>query len=125
MITVANTHKLREKSTHIVNVSVSDGVHTNYCQVNVEIVATNHNSPVFEKHQYDTMIAENMPVGTLLLKVTAIDTDSESYAKIVYSIPSERLLENFYINNITGNINFIEFSKIIELFWGGGKVIIL
>uniref|UniRef100_A0A1B6CQG5 Cadherin domain-containing protein n=1 Tax=Clastoptera arizonana TaxID=38151 RepID=A0A1B6CQG5_9HEMI len=104
VITVINTHKLKDKHTHVVNVSVSDGVHTSYCRVNVKIVPNNHNSPKFEKHQYDVLLSENVPIGTSVIKVKATDPDLDGYTNLFYSIPSEELLELFYINNITGEV---------------------
>lgn len=104
IITVINLHKLTEMEAHTLNVSVSDGVYTSFCRVRVEMISANQHSPVIEKHQYDTKVTENLPAGTLVIKVVATDKDSGVYGQIAYSIPSHLLLESFTINNVTGEV---------------------
>lgn len=105
IITVINLQKLNEVRTHLLNVSVSDGVYTSFTRVRVELTPANQHSPVFDKHQYDARISENLPSSTKIIKVTAIDKDAGAYGQLSYSIPSHLLSESFYISNLTGKFS--------------------
>lgn len=107
IITVINLQKLMEVRTHLLNVSVSDGVYTSFTRVRVELTPANQHSPIFEKHQYDARIGENLPASTKIIKVTALDKDAGAYGQISYSIPSQLLSESFYISNLTGELLFV------------------
>lgn len=102
---MTNLHKLTESRTHTLNVSVSDGIYTSFARVRVEMVSANKFSPVFDKHQYETKISENMPAGMRVIKVHAADKDSGPYGVPSYYIPSNVLLEKFSIDNLTGEVN--------------------
>jgi protocadherin Fat 1/2/3 len=102
IITLINLHKLSEVRAHTLNVSVSDGVYTSFARVRVEMIPANRHNPIFEKHQYEAYVEENRPAGAFVSKVFAKDKDSGAYGSVLYSIPSNILLEKFAINNITG-----------------------
>lgn len=102
VLSVANLHYLQEEQTHAVNISVSDGIHSSFTNVYVEIIPTNKNSPQFHQHQYTARIYENLPSGTPVTTVAASDKDSGAYGRIRYSITSQLLLQTFHINSHTG-----------------------
>lgn len=104
IIKLTNLHKLTETRAHTLNVSVSDGIYTSFARVRVEMVSANKYSPVFDKHQYEAKISENLPPGTRVCKVHATDKDLGPYGIPSYYIPSQMLLEKFMIDNFTGEI---------------------
>ncbi|XP_035681789.1 protocadherin-7-like [Branchiostoma floridae] len=75
--------------------------------LNVNILDTNDNSPVFEEESYSVSIMENSPVGTLVLDLNATDPDEGTNGEVVYSFSnsmSDSLLSLFALDPITGRI---------------------
>uniref|UniRef100_A0A8C7IZH7 Protocadherin 1 alpha 4 n=1 Tax=Oncorhynchus kisutch TaxID=8019 RepID=A0A8C7IZH7_ONCKI len=73
----------------------------------VNVIDVNDNSPVFSKQLYKVRIAENIPIGTHLIKLNANDVDSGVNGEIVYSLIShgkEKTLDAFQTNKVTGEI---------------------
>ncbi|XP_035620701.1 protocadherin alpha-C2-like isoform X2 [Oncorhynchus keta] len=76
-------------------------------QIIVNVIDVNDNSPVFSKQLYKVRIAENIPIGTHLIKLNANDVDSGVNGEIVYSLIShgkEKTLDAFQMNKVTGEI---------------------
>ena len=72
-------------------------------QVDIEIMDTNDNQPVFNYSKYSASISENTTVGTSVLEVQATDLDEGDNAKIRYSI--DRLTdpnEHFVMDPVSG-----------------------
>lgn len=74
-----------------------------YCNITVVVEDENDNDPQFEKSTYHAKVEENVPVGTTVLVVKAIDLDLDLNAQIVYSLKNESN-SMFRINNRTGAI---------------------
>nr|XP_044993449.1 cadherin-23 [Jaculus jaculus] len=70
--------------------------------VYLEIVDINDNNPIFDQPSYQEAIFEDVPVGTVILTVTATDADSGSFALIEYSLGDGE--GKFAINPTTGDI---------------------
>ncbi|XP_023574263.1 cadherin-23 isoform X2 [Octodon degus] len=70
--------------------------------VYLEIVDVNDNNPIFEQPFYQEAILEDVPVGTVILTVTATDADSGNFALIEYSLGDGE--GKFAINPTTGDI---------------------
>nr|XP_023422447.1 cadherin-23 isoform X4 [Cavia porcellus] len=70
--------------------------------VYLEIVDVNDNNPIFDQPFYQVAILEDVPVGTVILTVTATDADSGNFALIEYSLGDGE--GKFAINPITGDI---------------------
>jgi protocadherin Fat 1/2/3 len=104
IISLINMQNFAERSSNVLNISVTDGVYTSFTRVKIEILPANHNNPVFPKLQIDVKVAENQPHGTLVTQVTANDKDFGIYGDVVYSISSELLRETFEIDKRTGNL---------------------
>ncbi|XP_021115236.1 cadherin-23 isoform X3 [Heterocephalus glaber] len=68
----------------------------------LEIVDVNDNNPIFDQPFYQEAILEDVPVGTVILMVTATDADSGSFALIEYSLGDGE--GKFAINPTTGDI---------------------
>uniref|UniRef100_A0A7E4WCV1 Cadherin-related family member 2 n=1 Tax=Panagrellus redivivus TaxID=6233 RepID=A0A7E4WCV1_PANRE len=59
------------------------------CTVEIEILDVNDNAPRFKNTLYEATLAENVPAGTKVLQVSAIDADSEHFGKVSYSLSGE------------------------------------
>uniref|UniRef100_A0A3Q3VU95 Cadherin domain-containing protein n=1 Tax=Mola mola TaxID=94237 RepID=A0A3Q3VU95_MOLML len=74
-------------------------------QIIINVLDINDNTPVFTKSLYKTSIAENVPLGTSLIAITATDADDGPNGEISYSLSSkdqDRVLEMFQIDKQTG-----------------------
>ncbi|XP_053315030.1 protocadherin Fat 1 [Spea bombifrons] len=54
--------------------------------VNVQVKDVNDNKPIFEANPYETIIAENLPGGTKVVQVKAVDLDSGSNGRVSYML---------------------------------------
>uniref|UniRef100_A0A8C4MLL8 Cadherin-23 n=1 Tax=Equus asinus asinus TaxID=83772 RepID=A0A8C4MLL8_EQUAS len=70
--------------------------------VYLEIVDINDNNPIFDQPSYQEAVFEDVPVGTVILTVTATDADSGNFALVEYSLGDGE--GKFAINPITGDI---------------------
>ncbi|CAJ0572991.1 unnamed protein product, partial [Mesorhabditis spiculigera] len=68
--------------------------------LDIRITDVNDNSPVFSRPLYTAQVKEDIPAGTVILKVRAEDKDSEANAKIRFHIDDG----NFIINDEGGDI---------------------
>ncbi|XP_045882688.1 cadherin-23 isoform X2 [Meles meles] len=70
--------------------------------VYLDIVDINDNNPIFDQSSYQEALFEDVPVGTVILTVTATDADSGNFAVIEYSLGDGE--GKFAINPTTGDI---------------------
>ncbi|NXA15036.1 PCDBG protein, partial [Sapayoa aenigma] len=75
-------------------------------QVRIVVVDANDNVPVFEREIHKVRLAENSPIGQLVVRVEATDPDEGSYGEVHYSFTqtSERSRQLFQLNPATGEI---------------------
>ncbi|XP_068169742.1 neural-cadherin-like [Antennarius striatus] len=71
------------------------------CQLTVQILDQNDNSPKFENLRYEYFLREDTLVGTSFLRVAAHDDDFGSNAAITYSMSLEQP-EHLRVNPVTG-----------------------
>ncbi|XP_039934463.1 LOW QUALITY PROTEIN: protocadherin gamma-B5-like [Hirundo rustica] len=57
-------------------------------QVRINVTDANDNPPVFSKSLYEARVAENLPVGSVVLQVRATDADAGSNGRVSYSFSS-------------------------------------
>uniref|UniRef100_A0A672QZY5 Protocadherin Fat 1-like n=1 Tax=Sinocyclocheilus grahami TaxID=75366 RepID=A0A672QZY5_SINGR len=76
--------------------------------VSVSILDINDNPPVFERREYTATIAEDILVGTQVLRVHAASRDTEAGAEITYSIINGNERGAFRIDPHTGGVFVIE-----------------
>ena len=103
-MTLANLHRFGEQSTYLLNVSVSDGVFTNFATLQVDLLSTNRHAPAFNRPLYEVEVMENLPAGALVFQLNATDADRDDFGRITYSIPSSAALEVFGIDEETGEV---------------------
>ena len=104
IITLTNLAYFGDQKSVILNVSVTDGVYTNFARLKVELLPANLHSPVFRDIIIDVEIMENQPAGTLVIAVKATDGDFGIFGAITYTIHSELLKEVFSIDKSSGQI---------------------
>ncbi|XP_069725219.1 protocadherin beta-15-like [Phaenicophaeus curvirostris] len=77
--------------------------------VQIVVLDSNDNTPVFSREVYEVQLAENSPPGQLVVRVAAADPDEGSYGKVRYRFSqiSERSQELFQLNPDTGEIQVV------------------
>ncbi|XP_052010951.1 protocadherin gamma-A1-like isoform X3 [Xyrauchen texanus] len=75
-------------------------------KVSVTVIDANDNTPAFSLSAYRVSLAENAPVGTVVLTVSATDKDKGSYGEVTYSFSqsSGKDLDLFRIDPDNGNV---------------------
>lgn len=102
----------REKTPHIhlqVKAEDSPGEPTNSKQsivdLFIDVLDVNDNAPVFSKSNYTTVIAENVPIRSLVLKVMALDLDDGPGGEVRYELVNEGEVNGLFgINSTTGEL---------------------
>ncbi|CAF1425281.1 unnamed protein product [Adineta steineri] len=69
----------------------------------IHINNINDNIPIFEQKSYLFQLAENVPIGTLIGQVKAIDSDLNS--TIHYELSSSEYQDIFYLDYLTGQLH--------------------
>ncbi|XP_077983801.1 protocadherin Fat 1-like isoform X2 [Glandiceps talaboti] len=83
-------HEIASDRTMVIPVMATDyGGKVAYSEVIVAVLDVNDNSPVFELTEYQMSIKETTPSGTVILQVTATDSDIGPNADIRYSVYEE------------------------------------
>ncbi|KAJ8383115.1 hypothetical protein SKAU_G00038930 [Synaphobranchus kaupii] len=79
---------------------------TTAVDVHIQIKDVNDNMPRFESDPYKAFVAENLPEGTLVIPVKAIDLDAGTNGQVFYSLDqnqeTEDIAELFAIDSETG-----------------------
>uniref|UniRef100_A0A8U7P7J0 Uncharacterized protein n=1 Tax=Corvus moneduloides TaxID=1196302 RepID=A0A8U7P7J0_CORMO len=78
-------------------------------QVRINVTDLNDNPPVFSKSLYEAQVAENLPVGSLVLQVRATDADVGSNGKVSYSFGNvpEDVHSLFVIDSESGEVRTV------------------
>ncbi|GAB0196175.1 protocadherin gamma-B5-like [Grus japonensis] len=77
----------KQSSFQLVLTAVDGGepVRSGTVQVRVNVTDANDNAPVFSKGVYEARVRENLPAGSLVLRVRATDADAGSNGRVSYS----------------------------------------
>ncbi|XP_034399592.1 protocadherin-19 isoform X2 [Cyclopterus lumpus] len=92
-------------------------------QLNIKVIDSNDNNPVFDEPVYTVHIMENSPINTLVIDLNATDPDEGTNGEVVYSFNSyvaEKTRDAFKIDSGTGIITVngvldYETAKIYEI----------
>uniref|UniRef100_A0A8P4G9Y6 Cadherin domain-containing protein n=1 Tax=Dicentrarchus labrax TaxID=13489 RepID=A0A8P4G9Y6_DICLA len=78
-------------------------------QINVNVLDSNDNAPVFTQKIYKSALRENSAAGTIVIAVSASDLDDGSNGKISYAILNsvDDASEIFDINTETGEVRLV------------------
>ncbi|KAJ8000877.1 hypothetical protein DPEC_G00184960 [Dallia pectoralis] len=78
------------------------------CRVTVSVLDINDNPPVFERREYTAAVAEDVAVGTQVLRVHAASRDVEANGEIAYAIVSGNEHGMFSVDPRSGDVFIIE-----------------
>ncbi|XP_078145304.1 protocadherin-19 isoform X1 [Centroberyx gerrardi] len=76
-------------------------------QLNIKVIDSNDNNPVFDESVYTVNVMENSPINTLVIDLNATDPDEGTNGEVVYSFNSyvtEKTRDAFKIDPRTGII---------------------
>ncbi|XP_069892334.1 protocadherin gamma-A7 isoform X8 [Dipodomys merriami] len=78
--------------------------------IQITVVDVNDHTPVFSLPQYQVTVPENVPVGTTLLTVNAVDPDEGFNGEVTYSFRkiTPKLLQIFHLNSISGELSTLQ-----------------
>ncbi|XP_031305059.2 protocadherin gamma-A9 isoform X7 [Camelus dromedarius] len=99
-----------EEAAHHLVLIASDGgkpPRSSTVHIQVTVLDTNDNAPVFAQPIYRVKVPENLPPGTLLLTVSASDPDEGTNGEVAYKFwkISEKQSPLFQLNEDTGEIS--------------------
>ncbi|XP_037003617.2 protocadherin alpha-7-like [Artibeus jamaicensis] len=80
---------------------------TGSVQLHVTVLDANDNAPAFDRTLYAVKLPENIPNGTLVIKLNASDSDEDLNGDILYSFSSDvspDVKSKFHIDPISGEI---------------------
>ena len=86
----------REKLVHV-TVKASDNGRPqleDVCTLKVNVKDKNDNKPIFDRGSYDEQVAQDTPIGTQIIRVSATDVDEGDNQKIVYDLSATRIPGN-------------------------------
>ncbi|XP_068963483.1 protocadherin gamma-A12-like [Petaurus breviceps papuanus] len=114
-----------EESVHLLLLKASDGGNpglSGTARIRVLVLDANDNAPVFTQSEYRVSVPENVPKGTLLLRVNATDSDEGVNGEVTYSFRNidDKASEIFQLDSRTGELLLVESldyeeSKIYEM----------
>ncbi|NXO75550.1 PCDG7 protein, partial [Sitta europaea] len=101
-----------EAAFHELVLRASDGgdpARTGTARIRVTVLDANDNAPVFSQAEYTVRVPEDVPVGSVLLTLTAADADEGLYGRVKYSIQkiTERAAQIFQLDSDTGAITLL------------------
>lgn len=76
-------------------------------EIQISVLDTNDNAPVFEKNELFIDVKENSPVDSVVARITAMDPDEGTNAQILYQILSGNNPEVFDLDMLTGDLKVL------------------
>ncbi|XP_071615224.1 protocadherin gamma-A10-like isoform X9 [Heliangelus exortis] len=101
-----------EAAFHELVLRASDGgepARTGTARIRVAVLDANDNAPVFSAAEYTVRVAEDVPVGSVLVTLTATDADDGVNGHVKYSWKKTAEIESdiFQLNSETGGITLL------------------
>ncbi|XP_037118459.1 protocadherin Fat 4 [Syngnathus acus] len=106
VLSLAQPLDFEENQQYELRVSATDGgwiAKSSFVTVTIYVTDVNDNPPMFDPDEYYPVVQENVPSGTTVLKMNAIDRDSGANAVMAYVIQSSDS-DLFVIDPNTGTI---------------------
>ena len=75
---------------------------SNYADVFIRVRDENDNSPIFLDFKSKISVKEDVPVGHIIMKVSATDKDEGEFGRVTYFLDSHSTTSKFQINPTTG-----------------------
>ncbi|XP_058705150.1 protocadherin gamma-A10-like [Poecile atricapillus] len=85
-----------------------DPARTGTARIRVTVVDANDNAPVFSQSEYTVRVPEDVPVGSVLVTVTATDADEGLNGEIKYSLKKDTNRAIFHLNYESGAITLLQ-----------------
>ncbi|CAF1671206.1 unnamed protein product, partial [Adineta ricciae] len=106
---------------YIFTITANDQKYATSTKLTLTVLDVNDHNPKFSQSIYTVNISQSTPMGTILIKLTAYDADSDDNARIYYSllsidgykIESNDRNELFQLNSYTGELTLL--SKLDHL----------
>ncbi|XP_015235244.1 PREDICTED: protocadherin Fat 3-like [Cyprinodon variegatus] len=100
---IMTIRQLTKLSWDFIELEVIDYISQQQAKVQIIIEDANDNSPVFSQPSYDIAINESLPIGTVVLVVSAVDSDKRENGYVTHTINGEESLP-FSIDEDTGEL---------------------
>ncbi|XP_032776146.1 protocadherin gamma-A2-like isoform X8 [Strigops habroptila] len=109
-----------EAAFHELVLRASDGgepARTGTARIRVAVLDANDNAPVFSQAEYTVRVAEDEPVGSVLVTVTAADADEGVNGHVKYSLTkiTEKASKVFQLDTETGALTLVESLDFVEV----------
>ncbi|KFP82473.1 Cadherin-17, partial [Apaloderma vittatum] len=108
----------RIASNYSLAVLVTDAVFQTICDVQIHVIDTNDQIPIFEKSDYHNVtVAESLPVGTVILEIQATDGDEPDTGSsyIIYQMKEGDPNNTFIIEtDPETNRGFVKINKALD-----------
>ena len=102
IISLSSLRKPHLGAYYMLNVSVTDGVFTNFARVRINVKNSNRHSPQFTNRLYIINMEESLPIGQDVVSVKAKDADEGKFGQVEYYIPSDYMGTMFSIDKASG-----------------------
>ncbi|XP_051019955.1 protocadherin gamma-A9-like [Acomys russatus] len=112
-LVLESTLDREEEPTHLLVLTASDGGdprRSSTALIQVTVLDTNDNAPVFEQPVYRVKVLENVAPGTLLLTVRASDPDEGANGKVTYKFRkiNEKQSLLYHLHENTGEMTVVK-----------------
>lgn len=110
IITISDTLDYEKTKEYLLTIQAMDrGTPplSNVATVNVTVIDSNDNAPIFRQNAYAVQVREDTEVSSNILQVIANDLDSGSNGNVFYSIEKGDSARKFSVNPITGQVSII------------------
>ncbi|XP_050835594.1 protocadherin gamma-A1-like isoform X10 [Serinus canaria] len=101
-----------EAAFHELVLRASDGgdpARTGTVRIRVTVLDANDNAPVFSQAEYKVRVPEDVPVGSVLVTVTATDVDEGLNGQVKYSLKKKSTSSQiFHLDSETGAISLLQ-----------------
>lgn len=108
VITVADTLDFERARDYFLTIQAVDlGIPplSNLATVNISVIDSNDNPPVFTQTSYTARIREDAVVGDKILQIQANDMDSDDNGRVTYAIVRGDRLQQFAIEETSGYVS--------------------
>lgn len=115
---ILTARQLTKISQDFMELEVVDFISQRRTKVQITIEDANDNSPVFNRPFYDIAINESLPVGTVVLVVSAVDSDKGENGYVTHTLSGEEAFP-FSIDQGTGDVRItrdLDFESSDEIY---------
>lgn len=110
VISVADTLDFERARDYFLTIQAVDlGIPplSNLATVNISVIDSNDNSPIFQQSSYTARIREDSDIGDKILQIQANDMDSDDNGRVTYAIVRGDRLKQFEIEETTGYVSVV------------------